>query len=466
MGLGPSKCCKKPAKEGEKTPLRGDPERGRGGAKAGFSGRRADDRDGGDAREGVSLESPVDPDPGVFYAKPASKSSHSSDRSGRGGRKSRRRDRDKSRGRDERRDRDKDDTSSKRHHRRSNAEKVGEERILEYHREHPERAPLLGSSSEEEYDEEGHPVPKNWIGVCPARMQHRVWWWSVTFILCFILCAGVFLGFSHSFSWGNSDDAPHTPAPHAAGPRAPSSKFSHSLPSVDPSGVSDAAAAVSSVEEQLEEKTEELKEEVEELVPEPPLAVEWEREAAEEAKEKRSSKTSGASSSHASTGHEEKAEKPEKAEKVEKVEKPEKAKKAEKVEKVEEVEKPEKPEKPEKASSSKKSGSSALPFLASTGREEKASKASKASEASNHATSHATSRSKASRVASKPSTAGEPRTASAKKRADAADADAADDKEGAAKLFTISDDVDYDPFESLAENSFPKAPRRVGLGSR
>ena len=442
MGLGPSKCCKKPAKEGEKTPLRGDPERGRGGAKAGFSGRRADDRDGGDAREGVSLESPVDPDPGVFYAKPASKSSHSSDRSGRGGRKSRRRDRDKSRGRDERRDRDKDDTSSKRHHRRSNAEKVGEERILEYHREHPERAPLLGSSSEEEYDEEGHPVPKNWIGVCPARMQHRVWWWSVTFILCFILCAGVFLGFSHSFSWGDSDDAPAAPAPHTPAPqRAPSSKFSHSLPLVDPSGVSDAAAAVSSVEEQLEEKTEELKEEVEELVPEPPLAVEWEREAAEEAKEKRSSKTSGASSSHASTGHEEKA------------------KQAEKVEKVEEVEKP---EKPEKASSSKKSGSSALPFLASTGREEKASKASKASEASNHATS----RSKASRVASKPSTAGEPRTASAKKRDDAADADAADDDEGAAKLFTISDDVDYDPFESLAKNSFPKAPRRVGLGSR
>ena len=201
MGLGPSKCCKKPAKEGEKTPLRGDDERGRGGAKAGFSGRHAGDRDGGDAREGVSLESPVDPDPGVFYAKPASKSSHSTDRSertGRGGRKSRRRDRDKSRGRDEHRD--KDDTSGKRHHRRSNAEKVGEERILEYHREHPERAPLLGSSSEEEYDEEGQPVPKNWIGVCPSRTQHRVWWWSVTFILCFILCAGVFLGFSHSFS--------------------------------------------------------------------------------------------------------------------------------------------------------------------------------------------------------------------------------------------------------------------------
>ena len=201
MGLGPSKCCKKPAKEGEKTPLRGDDERGRGGAKAGFSGRHAGDRDGGDAREGVSLESPVDPDPGVFYAKPASKSSHSTDlseRTGRGGRKSRRRDRDKSRGRDEHRD--KDDTSGKRHHRRSNAEKVGEERILEYHREHPERAPLLGSSSEEEYDEEGQPVPKNWIGVCPSRTQHRVWWWSVTFILCFILCAGVFLGFSHSFS--------------------------------------------------------------------------------------------------------------------------------------------------------------------------------------------------------------------------------------------------------------------------
>ena len=89
MGLGPSKCCKKPANEDEKTPLRGDHERGRDGVKAGFSGRRAGDRDGGDAREGLSLESPVDPDPGVFYAKPASKSSHSTDRSertGRGGR--------------------------------------------------------------------------------------------------------------------------------------------------------------------------------------------------------------------------------------------------------------------------------------------------------------------------------------------------------------------------------------------
>lgn len=411
MGLGPSKCCKKPAKKGEKTPLRGDDERGRGGAKAGFSGRHAGDRDGGDAREGVSLESPVDPDPGVFYAKPASKSSHSTDRSertGRGGRKSRRRDRDKSRGRDEHRD--KDDASGKRHHRRSNAEKVGEERILEYHREHPERAPLLGSSSEEEYDEEGQPVPKNWIGVCPSRTQHRVWWWSVTFILCFILCAGVFLGFSHSFSGGASEHAPDAPAPRTHAPRATSPTFSLPPHSLEPRVASDGDAAVRSVKAQLEEKTEELKEDVEALVPEPPIAVAWERKAAEEAKEKRSSKTNGASL--------------------------------------------------------KKSGSSSSP--ASTGHhEEKASKASKAPKASSHATSHATShakshatsRSKASRVASKPSPAAS-RTASAKKRDDAADAD----EGGAAKLFTISDD--YDPFESLDQTSFPKAPRRVGLGAR
>ena len=419
MGLGPSKCCKKPAKEGEKTPLRGDDERGRGGAKAGFSGRHAGDRDGGDAREGVSLESPVDPDPGVFYAKPASKSSHSTDRSertGRGGRKSRRRDRDKSRGRDEHRD--KDDTSGKRHHRRSNAEKVGEERILEYHREHPERAPLLGSSSEEEYDEEGQPIPKNWIGVCPSRTQHRVWWWSVTFILCFILCAGVFLGFSHSFSGEASEHAPDAPAPRTHAPRATSPTFSLPPHSLEPRVASDGDAAVRSVKAQLEEKTEELKEDVEALVPEPPIAVAWEREAAEEAKEKRSSKTNGASprksgssSSRASTGHHE--------------------------------------------------------MKASKGS--KGSKASKASKASSHATSHATSqatsRSKASRVASKPSPAAS-RTASAKNRDDADDADEAADADegGAAKLFTISDD--YDPFESLDETSFPKAPRRVGLGAR
>lgn len=419
MGLGPSKCCKKPAKEDEKTPLRGDHERGRDGVKAGFSGRRAGDRDGGDAREGLSLESPVDPDPGVFYAKPASKSSHSTDRSdrtGRSGRKSRRRDRDNSRGRDERRGRAKDDPYAKRHHRRADAEKVGEERILEYHREHPERAPLLGSSSEEEYDEEGHPIPKNWIGVCPSRMQHRVWWWSVTFILCFILCAGVFLGFSHSFAWGASEHAPDAPAPRARAPRAASSTSSPSPHTLMPRVASDGDAAVSSVKAQLEEKTEELKEDVEALVPEPPIAVAWEREAAEEVGKKRSSKSSGASSKKSG------------------------------------------------AASSKKSGSSSS--RASTGDEEKATKVS--NHATSHPTSHPTSRSKTSRVASKPPPAARraSRTASAKKRDDAAKADeAADaDQEGAAKLFTISED--YDPFELLAEKSAQKAPRRVGLGAR
>ena len=450
MGLGPSKCCKKPANEDEKTPLRGDHELGRDGVKAGFSGRRAGDRDGGDAREGLSLESPVDPDPGVFYAKPASKSSHSTDRSdrtGRSGRKSRRRDRDNSRGRDERRGRAKDDPYAKRHHRRADAEKVGEERILEYHREHPERAPLLGSSSEEEYDEEGHPIPKNWIGVCPSRMQHRVWWWSVTFILCFILCAGVFLGFSHSFAWGASRHASDTPAPRALVPRAlappvASSASLHSPPTLKPRVVSDGDTTASSVKAQLEETTEELKEEVEALVPEPPVAVASEREAAEEttkhssqksgASSKKngavSSKKSGSSSTRASTADKEKAEKTEKVEKE-----------------------------PE-ASSSKKSGSSSSP--ASTGDKDKAETVS--SHSMRHATSHAMSRSKTSRAASKPPPAARRtgQTASAKKRDNTADAD----KEGAAKLFTISDD--YDPFELLAEKSSQKAPRRVGLGAR
>ena len=95
---------------------------------------------------------------------------------------------------------------------------MGEERILKFHKEHPDEAPLLGSSSEEEFDADGQPIPKNWIGVCPAKLQHRVWWWSITFVLCFIAGMGVFLGLSHAYELRR--DAPVSPAPNL-NPRRP-----------------------------------------------------------------------------------------------------------------------------------------------------------------------------------------------------------------------------------------------------
>jgi hypothetical protein len=61
------------------------------------------------------------------------------------------------------------------HHHRSN-KKVGEDTILQFHKDHPTKAPLLGSSSEEDEDGDGGKASKNWIGVCNARLQHRVWW--------------------------------------------------------------------------------------------------------------------------------------------------------------------------------------------------------------------------------------------------------------------------------------------------
>lgn len=326
MGLGPSKCCK-PKREGEKTPLT-DVERGGSGPKPVFSGRRNDGRlgtAGGDSNGGGS---PIDPDPGVFYATPGSKISS---RESHG--PPRRRDRDnKSRGRREREDRgrvrdgadrdlqgaDKDlqpsppDGGTK-HHRKS-PKKVGEGTILRYHAEHPARAPLLGSSSESEYDEYGHGVgsSKTWIGVCPAKLQHRVWWWSVTFILCFILCAGMFLGLAHSFSPGNGSSpsspaaaevtpnvAPHAP-PSTAASTAAAASYANEDASVSAAAggdsVRDAAnlaedtdahedtdavaerKAVNSVKAQVEAKTGELKHQVENLVPEPAQANRWEAE--------------------------------------------------------------------------------------------------------------------------------------------------------------------------------------------
>ena len=60
--------------------------------------------------------------------------------------------------------------------------KVGEETILKFHKDNPNQAPLLGSSSDEDddglnggggVDGSGSKQVKNWIGVCNARLQHR-----------------------------------------------------------------------------------------------------------------------------------------------------------------------------------------------------------------------------------------------------------------------------------------------------
>ena len=193
-----SKCCKErpsdDAARAERTPLN-DAERGSAGA--GTSGRATSDRDDPSSAP-PRAGTPVDPDPDVFYAKPQSRSSPS----GSGGRKSRRDRRSRGGPNDTARETgssapDKTRRATKHHH-RSNA-RVGEERILKFHKEHPDEAPLLGSSSEEEFDADGQPIPKNWIGVCPAKLQHRVWWWSITFVLCFIVGMGVFLGLSHAY---------------------------------------------------------------------------------------------------------------------------------------------------------------------------------------------------------------------------------------------------------------------------
>ena len=217
MGLGVSKCCKErpsdDAARAERTPLN-DAERGSAGA--GTSGRATSDRQDPSTAP-LRAGTPVDPDPDVFYAKPQSRSSPSFV----GGRKSRRDRRFRGGPSDTSRETsggapDKTRRATK-HHQRSNA-RVGEARILKFHKEHPDEAPLLGSSSEEEFDADGQPIPKNWIGVCPAKLQHRVWWWSITFVLCFIAGMGVFLGLSHAYELRR--DAPASPAPNL-NPRRP-----------------------------------------------------------------------------------------------------------------------------------------------------------------------------------------------------------------------------------------------------
>jgi hypothetical protein len=272
MGLGSSKCCKKTAKRGEKTPSKDpEPERGTRDEEPGFSRRNERSKAGSDD-EAAPVVSPFDPDPGVFYSRPLSKKSLSSDRS------------DRSRGmgrtREGRNRRDETKSDSKRHHKKSNG-KVGEERILKYHRENPEKAPLLGSSSEEEYDDRGEPVAKNWIGVCPARLQHRVWWWSVTFIVCFILCAGVFLGFAHSFE-GRDSHREGSPGPRSP-ERAPVSR------GVAMDGRAEAPGA--RVEAWTEETNEDRKPRVEELVLLSTRGKPWEAraEATQEAEKRRGS---------------------------------------------------------------------------------------------------------------------------------------------------------------------------------
>ena len=245
MGTAPSRCCSKKrktpgggdgAREDERTPLN-DVERGSSpsGARAGPSGRGGEGAvpPGGDAARGSSPAPsalPADPDPGVFYARPASRSTVD-----RGSRGSQRGDDRSKRGRSKPRggpndtaressapDKDKRRRArARKHHHRHNSP-VGEERILKFHLENPAQAPLLGSSSEEEeeLDEDGNPkaTSKNWIGVCPAKLQHRVWWWSVTFVLCFILGAGVALGLTYAFQpdRGGSEDTPRYPAEDGA----------------------------------------------------------------------------------------------------------------------------------------------------------------------------------------------------------------------------------------------------------
>lgn len=145
------------------------------------------------AAEGGDVRGPdePDPDPHVFYAK-STVTTSSSKRSRKSGRRS-------GRNHDTARETG-SSTSSKRskHHRRSN-KKVGEETILDFHRENPSKAPLLASSSDEAEGDNVGTKAKNWIGVCNARLQQRVWIYSITFVLCFIVAVGVFLGFSLSY---------------------------------------------------------------------------------------------------------------------------------------------------------------------------------------------------------------------------------------------------------------------------
>ena len=218
MGVGGSKCCKDLCSTEEVKPLV-DPETGRV-PRAGTSGRRDEVNEvkGGEGPERGRRDGPVEPDPAVFYARPVSKA------------RSQRRLVNNDTARETASDRR--ETRARKHHHRSN-QKVGEETVLRFHQENPAKAPIVASSSE---DDIGSKPPsevkgqtddvlvhvslapssaekdagKNWIGVCDAKLQHRVWWWSITFVLFFVIGMGVFLGLAHGYQ-PDHEDHPTSP---------------------------------------------------------------------------------------------------------------------------------------------------------------------------------------------------------------------------------------------------------------
>ena len=215
MGVGGSKCCKDLCSTEEVKPLV-DPETGRV-PRAGTSGRR-DGKDEVKGGEGPNRDGPVEPDPAVFYARPVSKA------------RSQRRLVNNDTARETASDRR--ETRARKHHHRSN-QKVGEETVLRFHQENPAKAPIVASSSEDDIgskppsevkgQDDVHivhvsPAPssaekdggKNWIGVCDAKLQHRVWWWSITFVLFFVIGMGVFLGLAHGYQ-PDHEDHPTSP---------------------------------------------------------------------------------------------------------------------------------------------------------------------------------------------------------------------------------------------------------------
>ena len=216
MGVGGSKCCKDLCSTEEVKPLV-DPETGRV-PRAGTSGRR-DGNDEVKGGEGPNRDGPVEPDPAVFYARPVSKA------------RSQRRLVNNDTARETASDRR--ETRARKHHHRSN-QKVGEETVLRFHQENPAKAPIVASSSEDDIGskppsevkgqtDDVHivhvsPAPssaekdggKNWIGVCDAKLQHRVWWWSITFVLFFVIGMGVFLGLAHGYQ-PDHEDHPTSP---------------------------------------------------------------------------------------------------------------------------------------------------------------------------------------------------------------------------------------------------------------
>ena len=208
MGLGGSKCCKDLCSTEEvKKPLV-DPETGRVPRAGTGGGGRDDEGRWGD--RGRRASEPVEPDPAVFYSRPPRS-------------RSQRRLANNDTARETASDRR--EARARKHHHRSN-QKVGEETVLRF-QENPAKAPIVGSSSEDdigakpasatraddvsparsvEKDEE----EKNWIGVCDAKLQHRVWWWSITFVLFFVVGMGVFLGLAHGYR-PEREDHPTSP---------------------------------------------------------------------------------------------------------------------------------------------------------------------------------------------------------------------------------------------------------------